>query len=105
MVIRWQNYSNDHTKKMATNLILLVAIGNQMSAISKNLKSNFETFCFKDSITARDIVPELIKNNDLILIKGSNGMKLDLIIESINRHFETLSDKGYLTKMDKNYVI
>ena len=84
---------------------LIIAIGKQMSEISKNLKSNFETFCFKDSITAKDFVPELIKNNDLILIKGSNGMKLDLIIESINRHFEALSDKGYLPEMDKNYVI
>ncbi len=84
---------------------LIIAIGNQMSVISKNLKSNFETFCFKDSITAKNIVPELIKNNDLILIKGSNGMKLDLIIEGINHHFETLSNKDYIPDMDKNYVI
>ena len=84
---------------------LIVAIGNQMSAISKYFKSNIETFCFKDSITAKNIVPELIKNNDLILIKGSNGMKLDLIIDSINCHFENLIQQDYLPEMDKNYVI
>ncbi|MAC60972.1 MAG: hypothetical protein CMN37_03685 [SAR116 cluster bacterium] len=84
---------------------LIVAIGNQMSVISKYLKSNFETFCFKDAKAAKNIVPKLIKNNDLILIKGSNGMKLDLIIDGINRHFETLSNQDYFTEMGKNYVI
>ena len=84
---------------------LLISVGKQMSAICKYFKSSFETISFKDSKAAKSIVPDLIKNNDLILIKGSNGMKLELIVDEINHHFKTLNNKHFFSQKDKKYAV
>ena len=41
---------------------------------------------------------ELIKNNDLILVKGSNGMHLSKITQAINLHFKTLEKNHLLSR-------
>ena len=81
---------------------LLVAIGKQMSKIAKALGSNYKTICFDNSNTVINEVPNLIQNNDLILIKGSNGMRLDLIVNSIKDYFHNLDRNE--KKLDKENI-
>ena len=83
---------------------LLVAIGKQMSKIAKSLDSNYKTICFDNSNIAMNEVPNLIENNDLILIKGSNGMRLDLIVNKIKYHFHNLNKNEKILDKDNSYV-
>ena len=76
-----------------------------MSIIGKSLKSNYETLCFKNSNEAKNTVPKLIKNNDLILVKGSNGMHLSKIIRAINLHFKTVEKNYPLSSKANSYAI
>ena len=80
---------------------LFIGVGKQMSIICKSLKSNYETLSFKNSNEAKKTIPELIKNNDLILVKGSNGMHLNKITQAINLHFKTF-DKDHLLSSKAN---
>ena len=61
-----------------------------MSEISKEINSHFDCICFKSSHKAEKEIPDLIKNNDLVLIKGSNGMNLNLITSAIINFFKKL---------------
>ena len=83
---------------------LLVAIGKQMSKIAKFLESNYKTICFDNSNIAINEIPKLIQNNDLILIKGSNGMRLDLIVNSIKNYFHSLNRNNKVLDKDNSYV-
>ena len=83
---------------------LLVAIGKQMSKIAKFLESNYNTICFDNSNIAINEIPKLIQNNDLILIKGSNGMRLDLIVNSIKDYFQNLNRNNKILDKDNSYV-
>ena len=76
-----------------------------MSMIGKSLKSNYETLCFKNSNEAKNTVPKLIKNNDLILVKGSNGMHLNKITEAINLYFKTFEKNYLLSNKANSYAI
>ena len=83
---------------------LLVAIGKQMSKIAKTIATNYKTICFDNSNIAINEVPNLIQNNDLILIKGSNGMRLDLIVNSIKDYFHSLDRNEKILDKDNIYV-
>ena len=82
---------------------LLVAIGEQMSKIAKSLETNYKTICFDSTNIAINEVPNLIQNNDLILIKGSNGMGLNLVVNSIKDYFHDLNkNEKILDKENSN---
>ena len=67
---------------------LIIFIGDAMSKISKEINSHFDCICFESSQKAEKEIPNLIKNNDLVLIKGSNGMNLNLITSAIINFFK-----------------
>ena len=71
-----------------TNPRLVIFIGEAMSEISKEINSHFDCICFESSQKAEKEIPDLIKNNDLVLIKGSNGMNLNLITSAIINFFK-----------------
>ena len=103
-------FSSDEHKKLIPIIEkarprLFISVGRQMSIISKYLKSNHETLCFKNSDDAKNIIPELLKNNDLILVKGSNGMHLNKITQAINLHFKTFEKNHHLLRKSKNFVL
>ena len=76
-----------------------------MSMIGKSLKSNYETLCFKNSNEAKNTIPKLIKNNDLILVKGSNGMNLSKITQAINLYFKNFEKNHLLSSKVNSYAI
>ena len=99
-------FSSDEHKKLIPIIEevkprLFIGVGRQMSIIGTSLKSNYETLCFKNSNEAKNTVPKLIKNNDLVLVKGSNGMHLSKITQAINHHFKT-SEKNQLLSSKAN---
>ena len=103
-------FSSDEHKKLIPIIEkakprLFIGVGKQMSIIGKYLKSNYETLCFKNSDDAKNIIPELIKNNDLILVKGSNGMYLNKITQAINLHFKTFEKNHILSSKANSYAI
>ena len=76
-----------------------------MSIIGESLKPSLETRSFKNSNEAKNTVPKLIKNNDLILVKGSNGMHLSKITQAINLHFKTFEKNHFLSSKANSYAI
>jgi UDP-N-acetylmuramoyl-tripeptide--D-alanyl-D-alanine ligase len=66
---------------------ILITIGEKAKLISDSAnragleKENI--FSFKDSEEAKKEIKDIVKKEDLILIKGSNSMRLDKIIEEI----------------------
>ena len=103
-------FSSDEHKKLIPIIEevrprLFIGVGRQMSIIGESLESNYETLCFKNSYEAKNTVPKLIKNNDLILVKGSNGMHLSKITQAINLHFKTFEKKHLSSSKANSYAI
>jgi UDP-N-acetylmuramoyl-tripeptide--D-alanyl-D-alanine ligase len=103
-------FSSDEHKKLIPIIEkakprLFIGVGRQMSIIGKYLKSNHETLCFKNSDDAKNTIPELIKNNDLILVKGSNGMHLNKITQAINLHFKGFEKNHLFSIKENSYAI
>ncbi len=88
-----------------TNPRLVIFIGEAMSKISKEINSNFDCICFESSHKAKKEIPNLIKNNDLVLIKGSNGMNLNLITLAIINFFKKLKLNNNIHTKEQNYAV
>ena len=88
-----------------TNPRLVIFIGEAMSKISKEINSHFDCICFKSSHKAEKEIPDLIKNNDLVLIKGSNGMNLNLITSAIINFFKKLNLNNNIHTKEQNYAV
>ena len=76
-----------------------------MSEISKEINSHFDCICFESSLKAEKKIPNLIKNNDLVLIKGSNGMNLNLITLAIIYFFKKLKLNNNIHTKEQNYAV
>ena len=84
---------------------LVIFIGEAMSKISKEINSHFDCICFESSQKAEKEIPNLIKNNDLVLIKGSNGMNLNLITSAIINFFKKLKLNNNIHTKEQNYAV
>ena len=84
---------------------MVILIGEAMSKISKEINRQFDCMCFKSSHEAEKEIPDLVKNNDLVLIKGSNGMKLNLITSSIINFFKKLNLDNNIQIREQNYAV
>jgi len=76
---------------------VLICVGsrakNIASAFSKTVVgSKKEVFVFDNSNDAKSKVRELISEHDLILVKGSQGMRMEKIVEEIMAHPENKKD-------------
>lgn len=82
-------YSQDlHTKvgeEVVKNKIdLLITVGEMGKVISDKAKENgIEVYHFSNNDQALEKIKELIKANDLILVKASNGMKFKYIVDEL----------------------
>lgn len=56
-------------------------VGNFMLELHRLLPSNMKGAHFNDSSQLKSDLANIVQNNDVILVKGSRGMKMDLIVQ------------------------
>jgi UDP-N-acetylmuramoyl-tripeptide--D-alanyl-D-alanine ligase len=69
-----------HVQNMGIDL--LIAVGEMMSEAARSLTS-IEVKCFSDASKAGENLKELIKEGDIILFKGSRGMKMEKALNEV----------------------
>ena len=62
---------------------LVITVGNSSEIISKNLPKNIKTFHFKKVFFVYNRLIKEIQDNDIVMIKGSNSIKLSDISKRI----------------------
>lgn len=71
---------------------VFVAVGQYMQALADALRQkNFPErgiFTFPDPETALRALPDIVRQHDLVLIKGSQGLRMELITASLLAHSE-----------------
>ena len=68
------------------NIDILVTVGTEAKTIANTAKSkaeNIEVYSFDNNENASNLLKELMKENDVILVKASHGMHFEEIVESI----------------------
>ena len=73
----------------STDIDILITVG-ELSAISAQTaeqNSDIEIKSFKDVVSACNNLEKIIKDSDIVLVKGSRSAKLELTIEKINQLF------------------
>ena len=81
-------FSYEYHKKMIPIVIqsqprIVITVGNASEIISKNLPKNIKTFHFKKVIYVYNKLLKEVKNNDIVMIKGSNSIKLSLVSKAL----------------------
>ena len=72
-----------------TDIDILITVG-ELSAITAQIaeqNSDIEIKSFKDVVSACNNLEKIIKDSDIVLVKGSRSAKLELTIEKINQLF------------------
>lgn len=63
---------------------ILITVGNMGKIIANEvLKENENVYCYNNNDEALEKIKEIIKEEDIILVKASNGMKFKQIIEGL----------------------
>ena len=62
---------------------VVITVSNFSKIISDNLPKNIKTFHFKKSIYVYNRLIKEIKDNDIVMIKGSNSVRLNEISKSL----------------------
>ncbi len=66
---------------------IVFTVGDLSRETFEKIRNNFlgKCFWFKDASEAIDEIKKTIKENDIILVKGSRGMKMERIVEAIKK--------------------
>ena len=79
-------FSYEYHKKIIQLLLsstrIVITVGKYSEIISKNLQKISRLFILKSYLCYNKLIKE-IKHNDLIMIKGSNSIKLSLISKAL----------------------
>jgi len=79
-------------KKQLSEVDLLVCIGPSRELIAKGAEkaglSLEKIMQIPDSNLAADKMIDIIKENDLVLVKGSRGMRMELIVKALMKEPE-----------------
>ena len=62
---------------------IVFTIGNYSKVISKNLPKSIESFHFDDLDMLYNKLKDILKDNDFLMIKGSNSMNLNTICNKL----------------------
>ena len=62
---------------------IVFTIGNYSKVIYKNLPKSIESFHFDDLDMLYNKIKDILKDNDFIMIKGSNSMNLNTICNKL----------------------
>ena len=68
------------------NIDILITVGKEAKIIANTVKSsteNIEVYSFENNQDASNLLKELMKEKDVILIKASHGMHFEEIVEYI----------------------
>lgn len=88
------------------NPALLIVVGEKARDIIRGAKyagfNESRCFYFNESVEAGKFVQEKIKENDLILIKGSQGVRMEKIVKEIM--FNPLQAKDTLVRQEENWL-
>ena len=71
---------------LKNNINILLTVGTEAKTIAETVKSkaeNIQVYSFNNNIDASKLLKELMQQDDVILIKASNGMHFEQIVESI----------------------
>jgi UDP-N-acetylmuramoyl-tripeptide--D-alanyl-D-alanine ligase len=93
-------------KAYEAGVILLVCVGKNRELIAKGAKkaglNENNVIEFEDSKLAREKIQELIEQNDLILIKGSQGARMERVVKVLMKEPERA--KELLIRQTKEWV-
>jgi len=83
---------------------LLVAVGENKEHLAKGAKENglLNILTFDNSEAACDEVQNLIQNNDLVLIKGSQGARMERIVKELMKEPDRASE--LLIRQEKDWL-
>jgi UDP-N-acetylmuramoyl-tripeptide--D-alanyl-D-alanine ligase len=74
-----------------TKIGLLLAVGSLASITASSAElgagHDLETKCFADTLSACNNLPEFIKDNDIVLVKGSRAAGLEMAVKRLNDLF------------------
>lgn len=90
-VLELGEFSNQMHQKMGEEVVnnhidILITVGKEAENIAntaKNINENIEVYSFENNTEASNLLKELMKENDVILVKASNGMHFEEIVEAI----------------------
>lgn len=90
-VLELGEYSQKMHQKMGEEVInnkidILITVGTEAKTIASTVKSkaeNIQVYSYDKNIDAINLLKELMKENDAILVKASNGMHFEEIVEGI----------------------
>lgn len=94
-------------KKAADMCDIVVTVGNRMrfaadELIARNFKEHVSVFSFDTSMDAGDALAGMIREGDLILVKGSQSMRMEYAVKNIMAHPELA--EVLLVRQDKNWL-
>lgn len=86
---------------------IIITVGNKMrfaadEAHAHNFVDGENLFSFDISVEAGNAVISLMKEGDLVLVKGSQGMRMEKVVAGIMAHPERAHE--LLVRQDKNWV-
>ena len=64
---------------------LVITVGNSSKVISENLPSNILSFHFKKVFYVYNKLLNKVENNDIVLVKGSNSIKLSMLTKFLSQ--------------------
>ena len=70
----------------------------RLDAKGMDIKNIYE---FEHSKEAAEFVPSIIKKNDVILVKGSQGVRMERVVEALLK--EPANKKKFLARQDKEW--
>ncbi len=74
-----------------TRIGLLLAVGKMARVVARTAeagaKHDLQTKCFADTLSACNNLPEFIKDNDIVLVKGSRTAGLETAVKKLNELF------------------
>lgn len=102
-----ENAHRDIGKKAAESCDVLITVGEKMrftaaEALARNFKENETIFSFDTSKEAGEKLAALVHDGDLVLIKGSQGTRMERAVLDIIAHPEKASE--LLVRQDKNWL-